>query len=141
MGTNEGRTIDIYEDLTCKSCGKKGASKAGLCLECAYALVTGVRIVDQHAMVKAVDQCAGLIAQHWREIILARNAAAVEAGRQGKDKFSYSVALTIRMEPKGHECAVSTSIGYSVKHADTTETATVSDQPELAGLAEGGKVT
>ena len=96
-------------------------------------------LTDANAMTKAVDQCAGLIAQHWKEIILARNAAAVEAGRQGKEKFSYAVALTIKMEPKGHECDVSTSIGYSVKHADTTETATVSDQPELAGLAEGGE--
>ena len=96
-------------------------------------------LTDANAMTKAVDQCAGLIAQHWREIILARNAAAFEAGRQGKDKFAYAVNLTIKMEPKGSECDVTTGIGYSVKHADTTETATVSDQPELAGLAEGGK--
>ena len=139
MGTNEVPTIEINLDKTCKACGKKGAGQGGLCLDCVCDAMTGTRRVDVKAMRKAVDQCAGLIAQHWTQIILARNAAAVEAGRQGKDKFSYSVALTIKMEPKGHECDVSTSIGYSVKHADTTETATVSDQPELAGLAEGGK--
>jgi hypothetical protein len=102
-------------------------------------MMRGVKPIDAKVLQKAFDDAAGLLTEHWPDVIRARNAAAVEAGRQGKDKFSYAVNLTIKMEPRGNECRVSVSIGYSVKHADETEQALVSSNPELPGMASETK--
>lgn len=87
--------------------------------------------VNDKALAKAKDELALLLDGHWRQICEARDAAAVEAARHGKEKFAYRVSLVVVQEPRGAECAVSCGISYAVKHSDETEPVLVSDQQEL----------
>jgi len=87
--------------------------------------------INENVKEAAKEQINALLNEHWGAICKARDSAAIEASRQGKDKFSYPVNLTIKQEPKGSECDVQTAIGFSVATKDATEPRTVDAQPNL----------
>ena len=87
--------------------------------------------LNQNVLKEAQAQVCALLAEEWENIVSARNEAAIEASRQLKEKFNYSVTLKVIQEPKGHEVNVQSKISYAVPHANETDTKTVDDQPRL----------
>jgi len=83
------------------------------------------------------EVCA-LIDENWDEIARARDAATIEAGKQGGEKkFTYPVSLKFMQTPRGNECDLSASIAFGVRHTDETEPVTVDDHPQLPGMGDG----
>jgi len=87
---------------------------------------------------EAKAEVCALIDENWDDIASARDAAIIEAGKQGGDKkFTYPVALKFMQTPRGDECDLSASIAFGVRHTDETEPVTVDDHPQLPGMGEG----
>jgi len=95
--------------------------------------------IERKVLAEAQAQICGLLLEEWPNIIDARNAAAIEASKQLKDKFSYPVTLKVLQEPKGSEVNVSSKIAYTVAHNNETDVATVDDHPQLPGMGEGAE--
>ena len=95
-----------------------------------------MRELEVKVLLEAQKQVCALMSEEWDNIIEARANAAIEAGKQMKEKFNYSVGLKVIMEPKGGEVDVTTTIAYTVAHKNETETTTVDDHPQLPGMGD-----
>lgn len=87
--------------------------------------------LDKKALGIAQEQVANMLDANWNDICDARNMAAVQASKQGKDKFVYSTTITIKQEPRGDEIVVSSSLSCSVAFKDETDPEMASNQMEL----------
>ena len=87
--------------------------------------------LDERALTIARQQASDMLAANWEDICRARDMAAIQASRQGKDKFTYSTTLTIKQEPRGDEIVISTGISCSVAFKDETEPVSVSNQLDM----------
>ena len=88
--------------------------------------------LESKVLANVQAQVSHIIEDNWRDIIAARNEAAIAFAKENETgKFKFGVAVKFTQEPRGLECKVGVALSYSIPHADARAPETVSAAPEL----------
>jgi hypothetical protein len=88
--------------------------------------------LESKVLANVQAQVSHIIEDNWRDIIAARNEAAIAFAKENETgKFKFKVNVAFVQEPRGLECKVGVALSYSIPHADARAPEMVSAAPEL----------